>query len=96
MSEIKDWQEKLGIHYGMEKEEALEKFREWRERMKTCRRCEGEKLVDYCEIHLICEEADNEQRNAEGDDNGSRIIEINESQALRTSLFETRKRASLR
>lgn len=47
----------LGIEIGMSKEQALEKFMEWREKEKTCQRCEGDKYVCFCPIHLICEEA---------------------------------------
>ena len=100
INQIEKWQEKLGIARGMSKEEALEKFREWRGKMKTCERCmdedENKKYVQFCPIHLICEEADNEQRNVEGNDNRGRIVEANESKALRTIFFEGRKRDAIR
>ncbi len=92
---VKNWQEKLDIHFGMTKEEALEKFREWREKMKTCQRCEGEKLVEFCPIHLICKEADN-VRHVERNDDRGRTFEINGSETLRTALSEERKRIPLR
>ena len=59
------WREKLGIEIGMTKDQALEKFIDWQQNKKTCQRCEGDKYVDYCPIHLICEEAQNE-RDAKG------------------------------
>jgi hypothetical protein len=92
---LENWRERLGFEIGMPKEEAFEKFREWRSTKKTCQRCEGETYIDFCEIHLICEEADRVGY-AEGNDNRGRIIETNEPEALRTQLFEARKRASIR
>jgi len=89
------WQERLNIQYGMSKEEALENLRIWREKMKTCQRCECDKHVQFCPIHLICEESNNE-RNVEGDDNRGRIAQINEPEDLRTELSQARKRASIR
>ncbi len=52
------WQEKLGIEFGMTKQEALEKFHQWREKKKTCERCECESYLSYCPVRLICEEAE--------------------------------------
>ena len=89
-------QQKLGIQFGMSKEEAFERFGAWREKIKTCHRCEGEKYMEYCPIHLICKEVDNEQRNVTGDDYRGGVFEIDESEALRADVFKTRKRASLR
>jgi hypothetical protein len=86
------WRLKLGIEVGMSKDEALEKFRVWREKMKTCERCEGEKYVEFCPIHLICKEADNVGRN----DNGNRTNEVNEPQAPRACIFENRERVAIR
>jgi len=34
------WREKVGISFGMSKEEALEKFRDRKETKRTCLRCE--------------------------------------------------------
>jgi hypothetical protein len=92
---IERLKEQTGIKIGMSKEEAFEKFRFWREKMKTCQRCEDKDLFQYCPFHLICEEADY-VRNVEGNDNRSRIDEIDGSKALRTALSENRKRASVR
>jgi hypothetical protein len=94
MREIETWQEKLNIHYGMEKEEALENFREWREKMKTCQRCECDKYLEFCPIHLICEESN--VRDAERNDNRGRIAQTNESKTLRTELSQARKRVPIR
>jgi hypothetical protein len=95
MMTISDWQDEIGITFGMAKDEALEKFREWQLKKKTCQRCEGDKYVQFCLIHLICEEAQNE-RDAKGNDNRGRTFETDEPKALRIELSETRKRASIR
>lgn len=60
-----DYRKELSIDLGMLKEEALEKFREWRSTKKMCERCEGEKYVEFCSFHLICEEAEKESNNGE-------------------------------
>jgi hypothetical protein len=91
-----DWiRERAGITLGMSKDEALEKFRLWRERMRTCQRCECDKYIDFCPFHLICMEAD-DVRDAEGNDNGDRVVEADGAETLRAGISETRKRASLR
>jgi len=54
------WRERLGIAPGMSKAEALKTFLEWKENKRTCERCGGEALVDFCPIRLICREADKE------------------------------------
>ncbi|MBM4338795.1 MAG: hypothetical protein FJ110_04565 [Deltaproteobacteria bacterium] len=94
--EIERWQNVLNIHYGMSKEEAFERFREWRERKKTCQRCEGENLVEYCPIRSICMEADYVRDNAKGNDHGGRTFETFEPETFRASLFEARAKASVR
>ncbi len=92
----KRWQ-KLGTEIGMTKDQALEQFRTWREKMKTCSRCEGEKYVDFCPVHLICKEAtDYEQRNVEGDDHRDGAVEVDELETLRVGIFENRERNALR
>jgi len=55
------WLERLGITPGMSKAEALEKFLQWKENKRTCERCSGENLVDFCQIRLICREAEMEE-----------------------------------
>jgi hypothetical protein len=55
------WRKILGIEIGMTKQEAMQKFREWQEANRTCSRCEGENLVDFCPVRLICEEAKREE-----------------------------------
>ena len=92
---IENWQDKLNISFGMSKEEALENFRIWRETKKTCQRCEFDKYVQFCPIHLICEDANNE-RDAKRNDNRGRTSQINEPKTIRTELSQTRKRTSLR
>ena len=92
---LDDYRKELEIKIGMSKEEALEKFRQWRENMKTCRRCEGDKYISFCPIHLICKEADN-VRDAEGNDNRGRAFKIDGFKALRIELSEARKRTSIR
>jgi hypothetical protein len=91
-----DWQSVFGIEFGMSKEEAFEKFIDWQQDKKTCQRCEGDKYWAYCPIRLVCKEANNVRDNAQRDDNGSRINEINGIETLRIISSETRKRASLR
>jgi hypothetical protein len=51
--QVSRWQERLDIHYGMDKEQGLENFRAWREKKKTCIQCEGEKYFDYYEIKIM-------------------------------------------
>ncbi len=53
------WQEKLGVEFGIEKEQALDKFREWRGMRKTCVRCQENeyKYEQYCPIRFTCKEA---------------------------------------
>ena len=92
---VNHWQDKLDIHFEMIKEEALEKFRAWREKIKTCQHCEGEKLIEFCPIHLICKEANN-VRHAERNDNRGRTFKTNGLETVRTGLSEARKRASIR
>jgi len=92
---IGGWRQELGIEVGMSKEEALEKFTAWQLKKKTCQRCEGDKYFEYCPIRLVCKEA-NDVRNVEGDDNRSRINEINGSKTLGIELSSARKRVSLR
>ena len=55
------WREKLETVIGMSKKEVLEKFANWQSDKKTCIRCkENEyKYKDFCDVHLICEEAEN-------------------------------------
>lgn len=86
------WRDRLGIEIGMTKEQALERFIAWRSNKKTCFRCEGEKYIDYCPLHLTCEEADNAARNVDG----GGVVQTNEPEALRSGLFEKRKRATIR
>jgi hypothetical protein len=61
MKMMNHWRERLGIEVGMSREEALGNFREWRETKKTCQRCGGDKYVDYCPIHLVCQESELEE-----------------------------------
>ena len=86
------WRDKLGIHIGMTKAQALDKFISWRENKRTCLRCEGEKYIEFCPVHLICEEANN----ADWNDNGGGTVQANEHETLRTGLSEKRKRTPLR
>lgn len=41
----------------MPKEEAFEKFLEWKDSKKTCQRCEGEEYTEFCLLQLICRES---------------------------------------
>jgi len=91
----KHWRQKLDIKIGMSKEEALEKFRVWRESKKTCARCEGEKYVEFCPIHLICKEAENVGGDATRNDNRKRVARNTESETVRTRLSKARERNSL-
>lgn len=50
--------EKLGIKLGMSKEEALEKFMQWKADKRTCERCEEDKLSQFCDLRSICKEAE--------------------------------------
>lgn len=70
------YREELGIKIGMSKEEALEKFREWRLTKKTCDRCEGEKYVAFCPFHLICKEAMDYESRGEVDIGGGDLEDI--------------------
>jgi hypothetical protein len=87
---------KFGIEFGMSKEQALEKFIDWQQNKKTCQRCEGEKYVQYCPIHLICKEAQDVNGNAQGNGNGTGTPQINEPETIRINLSEAKKRASIR
>jgi hypothetical protein len=58
MRSVNHWREELGVVPCMSKEEALGRFREWRESKKTCQRCEDQDLSQYCPIRLVCQEAD--------------------------------------
>jgi len=89
------WREILGIEFGITKQEALDRFVTWRTTKKTCQRCEGEKLVEFCEMRIVCKEAD-DVRNAEGDDNRSRVGKVDESKTVRTELSSERKRIAVR
>jgi hypothetical protein len=94
---VSKWQENLNVHYGMNQEQALENFRAWREKKKTCIRCEGEKYVDYCEIKTICKEANEDERdNVTGNADRGRNVEVTKYKALRTNESKTRQRTSLR
>ncbi len=92
---IAHWQEKLNIHFGMSKDEALNQFVEWRTEKKTCQRCEGDKLTEFCSIHLICQEADN-VRDASRDDNRRRTSEVAQSETVRANLSQKRERVAIR
>ncbi len=94
-SGIEDWRIKLGIELGMPKEEALDCFVAWREKQRTCQHCEGNKYIEFCDIHLICKEADN-VINVARDDNRGRTFEAAGPQAVRVSLSATRERVALR
>ena len=53
--------QRLGINSGMTKEEALQKFSQWKSDKRTCARCEeggGNQYWDYCPYRRICEEAE--------------------------------------
>jgi len=96
---VQHWQEKLNITFGMTKEEALEKFRAWQENKKTCQNCEGEGLIPFCDIHLICKEAEeekDERSNVEGDGDRGRVDEVDGNERVRISLSEERERVALR
>ncbi len=69
------WQEKLDIHFGMTKEEALDQFREWRGTKKTCERCQGNeyKYEQYCPVRLICKEAQDGSSNSEPANLGKKL-----------------------
>ncbi len=92
---VAHWQEKLDIHYGMSKEKALDKFVEWRMTKKTCLRCEGDKLAEFCPVYLICQEADN-VRDVARDDNRRRTPKAVELETFRTDLSQKRERAAVR
>jgi hypothetical protein len=66
MRSVNHWREELGVVPGMSKEEALNKFLEWRDSNRTCERCEGKELVKYCPLHLICQEADRKEMEEDG------------------------------
>lgn len=93
---VDGWRIELGIEKGMSKEEAFEKFTAWQLKKKTCQRCEGDKYFDYCPIRLVCREANDVRDNAQGNDNRSRITEIDGSKTLRVEISEERERISLR
>ncbi len=96
-SERGHWQEELNIRYGMPEEEAFENFRIWREKKKTCQRCEGEKYTESCPIKNICKEADRDERtDAKGNDDRRGIDEINGRKTLRIGDFEKRERVPIR
>lgn len=90
------WKNKIGIEIEMSKEQALEKFLEWQESMKTCQRCEGDKYFPYCLIRQICREANNVRDNAQRNDNGTGITEAHDPETFRIGFSETRERASVR
>ena len=70
-----EYQEELGIKFGMSKQDALERFREWRDSKKTCERCEGSQYKIYCPYALICEEAGKEEEDGRQADFRSRTPE---------------------
>ncbi len=96
INDISHWREVLEISVGMSKEQALEKFAEWRSTKKTCQRCEGEKLTDYCQLKLICMEVDYVNGNASGNDNRRRTSKAFESKTVRTPVSTDRVRTPLR
>lgn len=63
---VNKWREELWVTPAMSKEEALYRFREWRESKKTCQRCEEKDLPGFCPLHLICEEADRKESEGDG------------------------------
>ena len=89
------WRNELGIEIGMSKDVALEKFREWQQKKKTCQRCEADQYIELCPIQNICKEA-NHERDVKRNDNRRRTPEINEPKALRIELSQARERASVR
>jgi hypothetical protein len=93
LKSIEGWREELGIKLGMSKEEAFEKFRTWRESKRTCQRCEGEKLAEYCPVNNICKEAD---ENVRGNDDRDGTAETSQPETVRANLLEERKRAPVR
>ena len=66
MGSVNKWREELGVTPSMSKEEALGRFREWRESKKTCQRCEEKDLSGFCPLYLICEEADRKEMEGDG------------------------------
>jgi hypothetical protein len=66
---VQHWQEKLGIYPGIGREQALEKFREWRDSMKTCERCEDKELTKFCPVYSLCI-----QSNEEVEENGRKTV----------------------
>lgn len=65
--------QRLGIQVGDTKEQAIERFLEWRDSKKTCERClsNNKKYGDDCPICLICKQADEEVSESEGKDGGA-------------------------
>jgi len=96
LKSLSEWREKMGIQVGMSKDEAVDRFIEWRASKKTCERCEGDKYIEYCPVHLICKEADEYERNATRNDNGSGVTEAVKFKAIRADISQERKRSSLR
>jgi len=93
------WREKVGISFGMSKEHAMEKFREWRETKRACLRCEGDLLVSYCPLQHICREADTEGQDvgdAPGNDNRRRADQVTEPKTTRVEISKSRKRTPIR
>jgi len=95
------WKEEFGTETGMPKEEAFEKFLEWKDSKKTCTRCEEKQYTRYCPVHLICKQADEEEvvknvGDAKGNDNRTRVNEADGSQTLRAKLSQARKRNAIR
>jgi len=95
------WKEEFGIETGMPKEEAFQKFLEWKDSKKTCTRCEENQYTRYCPVHLIRKQADEEEvvknvGDAKGNDNRTRVNEADGSQTLRAKLSQARKRNAIR
>jgi hypothetical protein len=98
---IKHWQERLNIPFGLTKEEALGRVRDWREAKETCQRCEEKDYNQFCDINLICKEAEKDEEKKDGRDikrdvDRGRLVAGNGAQTVRARLSASRERDALR
>jgi hypothetical protein len=95
--------ERTGISIGMSREEALERFSAWQEKIKTCGRCLPDfEYSEFCPFIFICKEIQAAEEVRENvttirrDDNRSRVDEDFRVEPQRIKLLTNRKRDALR
>lgn len=82
---IELWKDRLDVNSGDSKEKALQAFREFTDRSRTCARCQEDDYAKFCPMAEACKQIDEEVAENGNKSKESREIGIQETESYFTS-----------